>query len=193
MKCAQKSVQITHVIYLFLSLLLFSCSTENVNSSSKPTTTFSYNCMGVFEQVLLTGDRSEIKSCRGEMYIYSHLDNTTTKVNWYGTLNKKSKTISSDISVEQATGVYDYTLVIYDGNHRYVGSSRNVNPSENEQVNISVLPTYKIGESTTTFDLNNLPKIQFIYTAENLINIDDPKIGIIIDGGNENCSSPDFV
>ncbi|MGB1159384.1 MAG: DUF1566 domain-containing protein [Porticoccaceae bacterium] len=106
-------------------------------------------------------------------------------VRWPIDLNTNNFTITSNKTIVVKPGDYNIEFLATDGDVNYVALALNVTLSETQQTIPLELKTV-LGDSNVTIDsVIELPEFQFQYDPAQLTEFTQPKIGVVIDGGNE--------
>lgn len=106
-------------------------------------------------------------------------------IRWPIYLNTQTFEVTSNKTIAVVPGTYDVEFLATDGDVDYVARALNITLTETQQ-NIPLVLRTVLGDTDVTIDtVVNLPEFQFQYDPEELTDFTQPKIGVVIDGGNE--------
>lgn len=175
----------SNALFLLVSLLfIVGCSEKEVGIDHDVEAQFTYSVDAVFEQKVHPRDAEPLK---GVMTIHSHETDSDQILVWYVVLDEDLKTLTSSMKSVLPYGVYDFQLVIENGEKRYLAESKNVTVDGESSVPLAIAPV--IGDVAASVDLTELPKLKFSFPLDELQTVGDPKLGVSIDGGAETIMS----
>ena len=127
----------------------------------------------------------EVRSIVATLRLKDSVSKEEQDFDWPIYLNTETFEVTSNKTIAILAGTYDVEFLAIDGTVTYVAEAQNVMLSETQQ-NIPLVLRTVLGDSHVTIDtVISLPEFQFQYDPEELTGFTQPKIGVVIDGGNE--------
>lgn len=173
---------------IVLTTIIFSlgCSLDQGSKKSESTTLgISGRISSAVDQIISkdSGSRSA-KTFTGILSTKNLETGVVENFDWYVSIDEEAFTMVSNKTIVLNPGNYDLDLAVSLDNHHYVGSTSLVSIKDGENtIDLTLHPV--IGDVNTSVNLNQIASLRFEYSTIELSGIEDPKIGISVDSGNE--------
>lgn len=133
----------------------------------------------------ITGGREDAESTITGTMTATNLDSGDEQVfDWYAVIDEDAFTVESTKTIVLVPGNYDFDLVLSDGTHSYAGQALLETVSEGENtIDLTLKPVF--GDVDVDFTIQESANLKFSYPVEDISELDNPIIGISIDGGDE--------
>ena len=126
-----------------------------------------------------------IRSIVATLRLKDSVTEESQDIRWPIYLNTETFEVTSNKTIAVVAGTYDVEFLAIDGSVTYVAEAQDVTLSETQQ-NIPLVLKTVLGDSQVDIDsIVQLPEFQFQYDPAELTEFTQPKIGVVIDGGDE--------
>lgn len=190
---------------LFCLLLMQGCVSEHKNQSQSELTqtpktvqtqsavSLNLDMESVFSQrISSTYSPQSIRravnnqSAMGELKITNLSDNSVQVVSWPITYDVDVFELTSNKTIVLSPGNYDFEFLVEIDNHQYVGVRSAVSVNDSDKLALEMVLQAVLGDTSITVDqINDLPSFKLVYPEDELLELLAPKLGVIIDNGNE--------
>lgn len=169
---------------LIVLFLFFLAGCTQMSPDPEPLSVdFNFTLSGIYSQKISNSETRAFQSVTANMTIFSHSDQSEETIPWDLSIDEETMSVTSSMTHNLETGQYDFTLNIIMGNRVYTGTSTGVVISSSSTIPLIIRPV--IGNSVPDISVNTLSRVRFSYSTAELENTADPRIGFILNGGDE--------
>jgi hypothetical protein len=179
------------VALIVSAIFLWSCQgNEPEIEPIEETVEFSLNTelAAVFRQNIANGRAEESETFTGTLTL-NNLDNgESASFDWFVVIDDVDFSATSNKTVAVVPGNYDLQLVVAATGKTYAGESNGITIGEGDnQVDVTLKPVF--GQNNVDFTLSESANLRFSYPVNDIAEIQQPQIGLSIDGGDETIYS----
>lgn len=179
-------------------------STDNQTDANKMAVAFAPQFTAYFNQVARKGvvpakrtaepQKMAANSSYSGTLVATNADTGNTQTfDWYVKVDNDGNIVSQK-NISLSPGTYSFSMLLEGGGYQYGGDAQNVALADGDTQNIAIVIKPIVGGSISNIELlDTMADISFTINSADLLaaNIEDPRMGIIIDSGDEQIFSID--